>query len=159
MFTKTLFLKIRLLILLVALSSLTACELKPLDIGDVSDVKLKRVEGKTVSVAVKFPVNNPNSLPLTITKADVEVYGGNQKLGKVKIDKKLKLKGKSTTVQEIVFDLDLSDIMGGGLTMIRFLSTGKIELKLKGEVRARSFFLFSSVDVNEKFSISMKDLN
>jgi LEA14-like dessication related protein len=151
------FLKIFLLVNITFL--FTSCEMEPLDIGDVSNVALKKVEGKTVYVSISFPVTNPNGFTINLTKSEIEVFGSGQKLGKVTIDKKLKLKRKETVEQEIMVVLDLSDIMGSGLAMIRFISSGRLELKIKGYVTARAYLLSTKVDIDEKFEINMKDIS
>lgn len=137
----------------------TSCNVESLNVQEPEDIVIKKVEGKKVYVSLMLPIENPNPFSIIIPRAEIEIYSGSQKLGKVFIEDKIKLKKKETAKQELLFELDLSDIMGSGLAMIRFLSSGKLPLEIKGSVYARVYLLVSKVDVSEKFEISLKDIS
>ena len=122
-------------LLLASCSSYDEVELK-----DITNVEVLRMDGQQVALRVDALVNNPNGFKIHVEDPDVDLYLNDRFVGKGLLDSALVLERKSTQVYPVYLHADLQGgpllfmLLGGALS-------GELKLGAKGTVAGRSGML------------------
>ena len=54
------------------------CKYNDVEIGDIKDISLKKIESENISINISVPVRNPNNYKITIVKYNLSVKINNQ---------------------------------------------------------------------------------
>ncbi|MBL7982656.1 MAG: LEA type 2 family protein [Flavobacteriales bacterium] len=122
-------------LLLASCSSYDEVELK-----DITNVEVLRMDGKQVALRVDALVNNPNGFKIHVEDPDVDLYLNDRFVGKGLLDSALVLDRKSTKVYPVYLHADLQ----GGAVLFMLLGgalSGELKLGAKGTVAGRSGML------------------
>lgn len=122
-------------LLMASCSSYDEVELK-----DISNVEVLRMDGKQVALRVDALVNNPNGFKIHVEDPDVDLYLNDRFVGKGLLDSALVLDRKSTKIYPVYLHADLQ----GGAVLFMLLGgalSGELKLGAKGTVAGRSGML------------------
>jgi len=122
-------------LLMASCSSYDEVELK-----DITNVEVLRMDGKQVALRVDALVNNPNGFKIHVEEPDVDLYLNDNFVGKGLLDSALVLDRKSTKVYPVYLHADLQ----GGAVLFMLLGgalSGEMKLGAKGTVAGRSGML------------------
>jgi len=150
-----LFSTISLVLLIISISGCSS--FKPIEVGNPTNFKVHSIDANNIKASVFLPIKNPNFLSVKIEEIDATAYINEKKTGKVINSEVLKIPGNSNETQELKFKIDFSDIVSGGLSFLSILKEGKVDLKLKGTITAKSLFSEKKIDFTKKRSIDLKD--
>ncbi len=135
----------------------TGCDIDEPDISNIGGFKLKKLEGQHIEAEFSVDCDNPNGFGFKVKKANIDVSANDQILGKVSLDKKLKVKRKSKNTYTVPIIIELED---GALFKIMQLSlSGEVTVAFKGKVRGSVCGIGKSFDVNETKKIDAGSLN
>lgn len=118
--------------------------------------KFQKLEGKTLKFNVGAKIFNPNNYTIKIKPSDLDVYIDDDFMGVIHLDKTLKLKKKQELFVDAPFTATLAD--GTLFKAVKFAMRGKLQLTLKGKVKAGVFILSRKFDVEEKTTIDGSSL-
>jgi LEA14-like dessication related protein len=123
---------------------------------EFSGVDLGEVGSDEIAFTIKTQVENPNWYALKVKKSNVEVLIENKKMGTVFLDTKVKFKRKSDSEHSIPLRASLEK--GALLQLMQYSMEDKLQLNIKGKVKAGVFFFSKTFPVDYKRSISGTDL-
>ncbi|HPF90509.1 MAG: LEA type 2 family protein [Flavobacteriales bacterium] len=118
--------------------SLTSClSYKEVELIDVTDIRVERMDARGVAVRVNALVNNPNNYRIHAQEPDVDLYLNDKFIGKGVLDSVITLLPKTTQVYSIPMHAELQ---GGSLLMVLLsgvLGGNEVKLAAKGTVVGR----------------------
>lgn len=118
--------------------------------------KLNELEGKSLKFNVGAKIYNPNNYTIKIKPSDLNVYFDDTHMGVIHLNKTIKLKKKQELFVDAPFTATLVD--GTLFKILKFALRGKIQLKLKGKVKAGVFIFSKKFDIEEKTTIDGSSL-
>lgn len=137
----------RLIPFIIALVVMNSCDFDEPDISNVTNFKLVEMEGRHIEAEFNVDCENPNAFGFKMKRANIDVIVDDQVLGKITLDKKIKVKRKSKKTYTVPLSIDLED--GAMLKMIQLSMRKEITVLLKGKVRGSVCGISKSFDVNE----------
>ena len=139
------------LVLLASCAPLQAPELRG---GET--FKLNKVEGNKVSATAGAKIYNANWFGIKIKPSKLDLYIDGGYVGKLHLDKKVKLKRKRETQVNapITAELDKGSLMD----LMKFAGRDEVEVRLKGKAKGGVFIFSKKIEIDEKTTISGKGL-
>ncbi len=108
------FLRLPLLLSLVLL--FTGCfSYKQVELKDITNISVEKMDGKGIAVRVDALLDNPNGYRIHVLDPDVDLYINDKYIGKGILDSALVLDRKTTRVYSVPLHADLQ---GGSLLML-----------------------------------------
>jgi LEA14-like dessication related protein len=110
------------------------------ELRDIREVQVLRMDGRTIALRVDVLVNNPNSYGISVEDPDVDLYLNDTYVGKGHLDSALTLEKRMEQIYPVYLHADLA---GGPLLMMMIggALSGEMKLGVKGTVLARSGLL------------------
>jgi len=127
----------RLLPLLLSMSLSSCLSYKEVELIDLTDIRVERLDARGVAVRVNALVNNPNNYRIHAQEPDVDLYLNDKFIGKGVLDSVITLLPKTTQVYSIPMHAELQ---GGSLLMVLLsgaLGGNEVKLAAKGTVVGR----------------------
>ena len=118
--------------------------------------KLEKIEGKEIRFSFAAKVYNPNWFGIRVKPSHLEVYLEDQFMGKIFLDKKVKIKARRESDLNVGLRAELED--GAMITALRYSKADSVEVRLKGKVKGGVFILSKKFELDEKRTISGKNL-
>ncbi len=142
------------LLLLVA----TSCTFYEPEFRGGENFKLNGVANKQVKVNAGATVYNPNGYALKIKPSTVDLYLNDKYMGKVRLEKKVKMKAKKETDISAPLTLSLED--GALMKIMGLVGNGGngVKVGIKGQVKGGVFLFSKKFDVSESITLSKEDL-
>jgi LEA14-like dessication related protein len=118
---------------------------------------MDKMDGKEILFTAGVKVNNPNWFGIKIKRSAVDVYIEDQLMGKVQLEKKVKMKARRESTLTLPLKAVLED--GALITMMRYASKENVNVRIKGKVRGGVWIFSKKIEIDEKRQISGKDLS
>jgi len=135
---------------------LGSCTFYQPEIVGVDDLKLKKFEGREAEFNVVARIKNDNNYAIKVKPSTLDVYVGDQYVGNIHLDNKVKLKKKQMTTVDAPFTATIAE--GAMFKVMSLLSQSNVELRLTGKVKASVFIVSKKVDVDERKTIDLSSL-
>lgn len=146
------------LFFLYTLLLLTSCA--PLQVPEFrggESVKLEKVEDGKIKLKAGADIYNGNWFGIKIKPSEFDLYVEGEHIGKVHLDKKVKLKRKKVTSIEAPLTADLEK--GSMLKLLRYASQENINIRLSGKAKAVVFIFSKKMDIDETATVPGAKLN
>jgi LEA14-like dessication related protein len=120
--------------LLLSLSLAACTSYEQVELKDITNIEVDRMDAKGIAVRVDALVNNPNNYRIQVLDPDVDLYVNDKFIGKGILDSALVLEKNSTNVYTIPIHAELQ---GGALLMVLVsgvFSGTEVKLAAKGTV-------------------------
>ena len=145
-------------LLLVCVTS--SCEVHDVSMVELQKVELKKVEKTEMYLDVTAVLDNPNSFKINVTGTDLDLYLEDRYMGKAVLENNVTLKPKS----EEAYDLEIKatgDNLNAELLPIMLTAalTGKVTVRLTGEVKGKVFLFSRAVKVDIKEDVEFNQRN
>jgi LEA14-like dessication related protein len=127
---------------------LVSCKpFQDLSLKSVEGFYFKKISKEGIDAELKLKLQNPNTVGFTIYPSEFDIIFSGIRLGKAKLDKKVKIKGNSEqdytfNLQSNLADLNLLDIV----KLLNADNIGKIEIK--GDLKVGKFLFRRSYPIN-----------
>lgn len=145
------------LFLLIAGLILVSCAtFKEPELVRFEGVKFNKLEDKSLSFTVSARVKNDNGYSLKLKPCHVNVYLQDQLIGKVYVDKKVKIKKKTEASLAIPLRAALED--GALLTILRYSLQKEVSMRVQGKLRLGASILSGRFAVDTSRVISGNQL-
>ncbi|MBL4862487.1 MAG: LEA type 2 family protein [Crocinitomicaceae bacterium] len=115
-------------------------------------VSLKKVDGQSIKFSAAGKIYNGNWFGIKIKPSTLDLYVEDEYIGKVSLDKKVKLKRKKETELNADFTAKLES--GAMFRALKFATKENIKIRLKGKVKAGVFIFSKKIDIDESKTIS-----
>ena len=147
--------KLSLLLVLLSVISFSCFEIKPIEVGDIQGVRINKLSGKSVSLDVLLPINNPNTFKFKITGVNLNIVVNNVKLGKVKNIDKVTVPARSNQIYSFLVEVEFSKILTGAISLFKYLMESQAKVKLTGHIKVKAFFISKTIEVNEEKTVKL----
>lgn len=142
---------------LILLLFLSSCAVEAPEFIGSDGFKMDKMDGKEILFTAGVKVNNPNWFGIKIKRSVVDVYIEDQLMGKVQLEKKVKMKAKRESTLTLPLKAVLED--GALITMMRYASKENVNVRIKGKVKGGVWIFSKKIEIDEKRQISGKDLS
>ena len=123
-------------------------------LSEVENVKLER-NNNSLDVVLYLKINNPNSFKIKINEIDLELTLNSWEVGEVTSNEELILKPNSEDVYPVPVNIDIDNVLTGGVALISLFSSDKATVKVLGELKAKAFFVSKIIKIDETKEISL----
>lgn len=132
---------------------LTSCgEFKELEFNGGESFKYKGINGRNVSFIAGANISNQNGFAIKVKPSVLDVYIEDEQIGKLSLEKKVRIKRNSNTYVEGPFTLELEQ--GALLKSAKYLGSNEVQVRLKGDVKAGVWFMSKKLSVDESRKLS-----
>jgi LEA14-like dessication related protein len=125
------------------------CKIKPVDIGNVEKVSLIEKKEDTLLFEVYVPLENRNNISFKIKDIAIKVLIDKDTVGEIAKVYDLKIPAKSKSVHRIMFTFLMPDYISGSLYFFKLISNQKMEIHLRGYIKASSGFVSKKVTIDQ----------
>ncbi len=147
---------IRFLSGLLFLAFFTGCiGLKDLEVKDVKGFSLKKLDPSGMQSSLQLSLHNPNPFGFTILPSSFDVKYSGMYLGKARLVKKVRIKGKQEQTYTFELENDFKEV--NFLDLLNLLQPGafKNEINIKGELKASKFLMRKKFQIDYKEKVSL----
>ena len=114
---------------LVSVFLVSSCALESPEFLGSEGMEGFKIDGKTITFNAGVKVSNPNWFAIKVKRSTVDVYVEEQYMGKVSLEKKVKLKAKRESILQFPLKAELED--GAMFTMLRYASKENVKCASK----------------------------
>lgn len=119
-------------------------------------IKIEKMEGKKIGFTAGIKVYNPNWFGIKIKPSHLDVFIEDQYMGKIYLEKKIKLKPKQESSLSMQLRAELED--GAMITVLKYSNKEKVSVNLKGKVKGGVWFFSKKIKIDETKTVSGKEL-
>jgi LEA14-like dessication related protein len=119
-------------------------------------LKMGKIEGKKISITADVVVANPNWFGIKIKPSNLDVYIENQYMGKIYLEKKVKMKAKRESTLSMDLRAELAD--GAMITALKYANKENVKVHLTGKVKGGVWLFSKKIAIDETKTISGKNL-
>ena len=149
--------KNNLIFLILTIIFFTSCKYQDVEIIDIKDIKLGKINTKEINLNAVIEINNPNNSKIKISKYefDIKINGQSFQLSEEYADIKIPKRFKGS----ILISFKLTKIEQGIFSLSSLLSFSKIiakrsaNIEVQGYVKAGIFLVSKKIPVDEKRSV------
>ena len=141
---------------LIVVAFFTSCKVGAPDFRGSEGFKLDSVEGREIYASVTAKIFNPNWFAIKLKKSAVDVYVEEQYMGKIMLDKKLKIKAKRESELKVPLHAHLEE--GAMISILRYSTKENVNLRVEGKIKAGVWFFSKKIKVNETHQVEGKSL-
>lgn len=132
---------------------LTSCgEFKELEFNGSESFKYQGIKGRNVSFIAGAKISNQNGFAIKVKPSVLDVYIEDEQIGKLSLDKKVRIKRKSNAYVEGPFTLELEQ--GALFKSAKYLGSNEVQVRLKGDVKTGVWFISKKLSVDESKKLS-----
>ena len=152
--------QIHFLLAFLLLALLSACKgVENIQFKGVDEVVFKGMENNKISFSANIGIINPSSVGFKVSEVNLKTSIDGSYIGTLTADDVVKIHAKSDSSYQMNFSLELANLLTGASTLYNMTRKKQVIVEMQGYVRARSWFTFKEVDVNEKRLIDVPSLN
>ncbi len=134
----------------------SSCSFQDLELRGVEGFEVEKTEKGKVEGIMKVRIYNPNSFPITVTKADFDVFASEVRVGDAHLGKNFKISANSEKSYDVRIEANVENLITGGIGGIVSMLAGKRpKVTLDGEMKARSFLISKTVPVKLETEIPL----
>ena len=141
---------------LVSVFLVSSCALESPEFLGSEGMEGFKIDGKTITFNAGVKVSNTNWFAIKVKRSTVDVYVEEQYMGKVSLEKKVKLKAKRESILQFPLKAELED--GAMFTMLRYASKENVNVRIKGKVKGGVWFFSKKIEIDETRQVSGKEL-
>jgi len=134
-------------LLILLITSLTSCHFTQPKFQGGEKFEMGVISGREVKLTVEGDVLNENGFGIKLKPSIFDMYVENIYIGKVHLDKKLKLKRKKTT--HLVAPITVNLEQGVMFKAMRLIRKDKLKIQLKGEAKVGVFIFTKKMLIDE----------
>ena len=123
-------------------------------LSEVENVKIEK-NSNSLDVILYLKINNPNSFKIKIKKIDLDLTLNSWEVGEVISNEELILDPNSEDVYAVSVNVDIDNVITGGIALISLFSKDKATVKVVGELKAKAFFVSKIIKIDEIKEISL----
>lgn len=139
------FLNILLAFLIVGWMS--SCAIEAPEFMGSEGLKLEKMEEKEILFSAGVKVNNPNWFGIKLKRSTLDIYLEDQLLGKLHLEKKVKMKAKRESALTLSLRASLEE--GAMMMILRNSMKDNVSVRFKGKVKGGIWIFSKKIEVDE----------
>jgi len=141
---------------LLLLSVVTSCAVEAPEFTAGDGFKIEKMEDRQILFSAGIKVDNPNWFAIKLKRSSLDVYMDDQLLGKLQLEKKVKMKAKKES--EITLPLRASLEEGAMMMIFRNATKENVTIRFKGKVKGGVWIFSKKIAVDETRQVPGKFL-
>jgi len=137
-----------LILIIIPIIFIGCSNAKPPKVIRVLSFSISESKGFGVTITTNLELLNPNRSPLTIKKADIDVYVEGVFLGKLIVPENLKIPAKEIFTTELKIDVNFSTLLSAGKNVMKKIQSKSFEVSFKGNLQVKYFFYNKDIKVD-----------
>lgn len=134
----------------------SCAEIKPATIGGIENPKVKELSTSGADFTFDMRIKNPNSVGVTVFPSFFDATVNGIAIGKVRLDKKVKIKANSDNTSEFHIKSDFTKVSLADIAnVISMVSSKSATVTLKGEVKVGKWYYKKRFPIEFKKSINL----
>lgn len=126
-------------------------EIQPVTIGGIENPKLHKLSREGIEFDFGMKIRNPNKIGVTVYPASFDITVNDIDVGKIKLNKKVRIKPNSDGTSSFQIKSDFSKLGLGDITKaLSIVSTKSAVISVRGEIKVGKWYY------RKKFPIEMK---
>ncbi len=151
------FLHVALLPLFLMISS--CGNIDDINLKNVSNVKIHRIENGNIFFSAGLQVVNPSSVSFRLKEFDLRVVANGDYLGRLTGTEEIKVLPHSDSLYIVPMNLKLANIFTGGATIYRLSRMDKVKIEMQGYARVKTFLFLKRININESRVVDVPKVN
>lgn len=136
-----------------------SCNIQDVELVKVNGYNIGRSDEKEIKLTLNLKIDNPNNFAIKVKKTNLNLFVSGSDAGKIKLNDKVIILKKSETDYDFVLTADKNQVSKAVVQAgIGIALTGKVNLNVKGWIKGKVFGIGKKIDIDEKQSLSLKDL-
>jgi LEA14-like dessication related protein len=141
---------------ILSIGFFSCAEIKPATIGGIENPKVKSLTTAGADFTFDMKIKNPNNIGVTVYPTTFEGSVSGIDIGKLKLDKKIRIKANSEGTSEFHIKADFSKLgMGDIANVISMVASKSATIAIKGEVKAGKWYYKKRFPVELKKTINL----
>ena len=141
---------------LLCLCLFSCAEIKPVTIGAVDNVHVKKLSTEGVDFTFTVNVKNPNSVGVNVFPAAFDANVNGIDVGKIKLDKKVRIKANSDGAPEFHIVSDFTKVsMADIAKIVSMVGSKNATVNLKGDVKVGKWYYKKKFPIDLKKSVNL----
>lgn len=139
--------KIKICIIFLSLVLFSCKEFEEIKVTNIEGFTMDKLSLENLEAQVQVKIKNPNSKAFTIYPSEFDVIFGGMKLGKAKLNRKVRIHANTEEVYSFKLNSKLTEINPmDALNLLNMGSNGKIEVK--GDLKVGKFYFKKKLPIN-----------
>ena len=135
---------------------LTSCTFYEPEMRGGESFEMEKLEGKEIRFTAGAKVYNGNWFAIKVKPSTLDLYVDDEYIGKVHLEKKVKMRAKQETTLEAPF---VAELESNALTKAMGLALkGDVKVRLKGKIKGGVFIFSKKIEFDETRTMNGKDL-
>ena len=119
--------------------------------------KMGKIDGRDIQLTAGAKIYNGNGYAIKVKPSTLDVYIEDEYIGKVHLDKKIKMKANQETLIDAPMTATLAE--GAMFRAMKLINKPNLTVRLSGKVKASVWFISKKIDVNETRTMDGLNLN
>jgi LEA14-like dessication related protein len=134
----------------------SCAEIKPATIGGIENPKVKTLTTAGADFTFDMKIKNPNNIGVTVFPTSFDATVNGIDIGKIKLDKRVRIKANSDGISEFHVKSDFSKLgMGDIATVISMVASKNATVSLKGDVKVGKWYYKKRFPVEFKKTVNL----
>ena len=129
----------------------------PVEVGQPTDLKVDSFSGSKLNLIIFVPIKNPNIYRIRVTKITATAYINETKAGKIINREKINLPSNSDEIHKLQLNVDFTDLLSSGLSLMDIMRQGKVDVAIKGTLTSRSFLYKKEVPFSKARTLKLNN--
>ena len=137
----------------------SSCNVQDVEMVNVNSYKVAKSSDDKIKLILNIRIDNPNTFNIKVKKTDLNLFVNGTDAGKINLEDKLIILKKTETDYDFVLTADQKQVSRAVVQAgIGIALTGKVNINVKGWIKGKVFGIGKKIDIDEKQSLSVKDL-
>ncbi len=142
------------IIILILFAGLISCgKISETEITNINSFKIKGFEGNALAVEADLSIKNPSGHRIHIKDIDAKIYIDKNYLGRINSIDPVSIKPRSSDIYAFVLYIRMANPLGAALTVMNLKQGQRINIKIEGEITARTSLIKRKIDIKEERSV------
>jgi len=143
-------------LLVIILFGLLSCNTKDVNIGDIEDVKLGKINSDNISLNITVPINNPNNFKIKITKYNLVVKINKQVFKLIENNKNIVISRKFNGTISFPIELKSEKVLSFKTirTLYKLFTSKKAEIEVIGTIKVKVMCIPKKIQIKEKRTVN-----
>lgn len=126
-----------------------------IELGELSKFHIIGINEQGLVCSALLEIKNHSYLPFQIKTIELAVLSDNIRIGNVKLSNAIRIVGHCSKKYSINFTIEFGNAEIGAFNILDYLTGNPKELRLKGNIRAKSFLLYKDIEIDKQISLDI----